>query len=253
MSNFQFTRPDAFPPIVKNLIIINVLVFLAQVTLGTQYSLTERIALYPIIDPRLNDLAVLIPGLQPYIGFHPYQIATHMFAHGGISHILFNMFGLYMFGRILENVWGPKRFLLFYIICGVGAAVAHMTIGYIRTEQLLDALLISGNGTVSLDAISPEAINLIPSLAPALGASGAIMGIFAAFAYLFPNTELYIMFIPFPIKAKYAVIGFAAIDLFGGVARISGDNVAHFAHLGGALTGFILVLIWNKRNRRRFY
>lgn len=243
MSNFQFTRPDAFPPIVKNLIIINVLVFLAQVSLGTQYNLTERISLYPIIDPRLNDVASQIPGLQPYIGFQPYQIATHMFAHGGISHILFNMFGLYMFGRILENVWGPKRFLLFYILCGIGAAIAHLTIGYFRTEEFLDALLID----------SPRAVSLVSSLAPALGASGAIMGIFAAFAYLFPNTELFIMFIPFPIKAKYAVIGFAAIDLFGGFARISGDNVAHFAHLGGALTGFILVLIWNKRNRRRFY
>jgi membrane associated rhomboid family serine protease len=114
--------------------------------------------------------------------------------------------------------------LFFYIACGVGAAIAHLVVQYFT-------------GTVSF----------------AVGASGAVMGIFAAFAYLFPNTELFIMFIPFPVKAKYAVIGLAAIDLFGGVARFSNDNVAHFAHLGGALTGFILVLIWNKRNRRRFY
>ena len=205
MSNFQFTRPDAFPPIVKNLIIINVLVFIAQNIYGW---LTFWLALWPIG----NEM------------FSSHQIATHMFAHGSFPHILFNMFGLYMFGRVLENVWGPKRFLFFYLACGVGAAAAHLIVEYFT-------------GSVSF----------------AVGASGAIMGIFAAFAYLFPNTELFIMFIPFPVKAKYAVIGMAAIDLFGGVARFSGDNIAHFAHLGGAVTGFILVLIWNKRNRRRFY
>jgi membrane associated rhomboid family serine protease len=208
MSNFQFTRPDAFPPIVKNLIIINALVWIAQNALDKTYNLTYWLALWPI----------------GHEMFRPYQIATHMFTHGPIFHILFNMFGLYMFGRILENVWGAKRFLFFYLACGVGAAVAHLVVQYYT-------------GTVSY----------------AVGASGAVMGIFAAFAYLFPNTELFIMFIPFPVKAKYAVIGLAAIDLFGGVARFSTDNVAHFAHLGGALTGFILVLIWNKRNRRRFY
>ena len=208
MSNFQFTRPDAFPPIVKNLIIINVLVWIAQKAFDPTYGLTYWLALWPI----------------GHEMFRPYQVATHMFAHGPLFHILFNMFGLYMFGKILENVWGAKRFLFFYIACGVGAAIAHLVVQYFT-------------GTVSF----------------AVGASGAVMGIFAAFAYLFPNTELFIMFIPFPVKAKYAVIGLAAIDLFGGVARFSNDNVAHFAHLGGALTGFILVLIWNKRNRRRFY
>ena len=210
MSNFKFTRPDAFPPIVKNLIIINALVWIAQNIFDKTYGLTYWLALWPIG----NEM------------FRPYQIATHMFAHDPKSffHILFNMFGLYMFGRVLENVWGPKRFLFFYLACGVGAAAAHLIVQY-----------------------------FMGSLSFAVGASGAVMGIFAAFAYLFPNTELFIMFIPFPVKAKYAVIGLAAIDLFGGVARFSNDNVAHFAHLGGALTGFILVLIWNKRNRRRFY
>jgi membrane associated rhomboid family serine protease len=160
-----------------------------------------------------------------------------------IIHILFNMFGLWMFGRILENVWGAKRFLVFYLICGVGAAACHLAIQYFRCQELLHAI----------KANDPIAQNLIGAASPALGASGAIMGIFAAFGYLFPNTELYLMFIPIPIKAKWAMLGLAAYDLFGGVANMSGDNVAHFAHLGGAVTGFILVLIWNKSSRRRFY
>lgn len=215
MSNFKYTRPDSFPPIVKNLIIINVMVWIAQLIYDKQGSnLTGKLALYPIDSEE----------------FKPYQIATHMFAHasygpgGSISfyHILFNMFGLWMFGKILENVWGAKRFLIFYLACGVGAAAAHLAVQYFT-------------GGYSM----------------AVGASGAIMGVFAAFAYLFPNTELYMMFIPIPIKAKWAVLGMAALDIFGGFS--GGDNVAHFAHLGGAVTGFILVLIWNKTNRRKFY
>jgi len=243
MSNFRFTKPDTFPPIVKNLIIINVLVFLAQVTIGRQFNFTERISLYPIMDAQLLEIAKNSPALQPYYGFAPYQIATHMFAHSPamIFHIAFNMFGLWMFGRILENVWGPKRFLFFYLACGVGAAICHLLIQYIRCEQLLAAML----------AHDPDWQNMVGAVSPALGASGAIMGIFAAFAYLFPNTELYLYFIPIPIKAKWLVLGMAAYDLVIGV--YGSDNVAHFAHLGGALTGFILVLIWNKKNRRTFY
>jgi membrane associated rhomboid family serine protease len=208
MSDFRSYRADSFPPIVKNLLIINVLVFVAQNLLPAEYLVTGRLALWPISSEY----------------FYPYQIATHMFTHGGITHLLFNMFSLWIFGRILENVWGPKRFLMFYLLCGIGAAALHLLI-----QDL------TGSG------------------APTVGASGAIMGLMAAFAYLFPNTELYIMFIPVPVKAKWAVLGYAAIDLFGGVANFSGDNIAHFAHLGGALTGFILVLIWNKRGRKRFY
>ena len=217
MSNFRYSRPNSFPPIVKNLIIINVLVWVAQLMLdkkdgGTEW-LTSKLALLPIGN-----------------GFQPYQIATHMFTHAAydpmghivLYHILFNMFGLWMFGRILENVWGGKRFLLFYLACGVGAAAAHLLVEY-----------------------------LTQNYSAAVGASGAIMGIFAAFGYLFPNTELYIMLIPIPVKAKWAVIGLAALDIFGGFT--GGDNVAHFAHLGGALTGFILVFIWNKMDRKRFY
>lgn len=244
MSNFKY-RPDSFPPITKNLIIINVLVYLAQVTIGKQYNLTERISLYPIMPAQLKEIVMNSPGLQPYYGFEPYQIATHMFAHSPqtLFHILFNMFALWMFGRVLENIWGAKRFLFFYLASGVGAAALHLLIQYFRSEQLLQAIQTN----------SPAVQNLLGAVAPALGASGAIMGILVAFAYLFPNTELFIMFIPIPIKAKWAVIGYVAIDLFFGIGSFGGDNVAHFAHLGGALTGFILVLIWNKTNRKKFY
>jgi membrane associated rhomboid family serine protease len=224
-------KPNAFPPLVKNLIIINVIVFVAQLTFNSEdFNLTEHIMLYPIQSEQ----------------FYPYQIATHMFAHSPADffHILFNMFGLWMFGRVLENVWGPKRFLFFYLACGVGAAICHLGVNYITWENMMDAVN-AGN----IEA----ATRYRSSLGPALGASGAVMGIFAAFAYLFPNTELYIMFIPVPVKAKWAVLGMAAIDLFGGMGRFEGDNVAHFAHLGGAVTGFIIVLIWNKTQRKRFY
>lgn len=224
MSDFRFTRPDPFPPIVKNLIIINVLVFLAQLLLG----LTDKLVLYPLRD----------------VSFQPYQVATHMFSHSGFMHILFNMFALWMFGRTLENVWGPKRFLLFYLICGIGAAALHLGIQEIAWQRA-NAFFMEGN----LEAAN----NAERSLGPMLGASGAVMGVLVAFAYLFPNTELFIMFIPVPVKAKWAVIGFVAIDLFFGLANVSTDNVARFAHLGGALTGFILVLIWNKNSRKRFY
>ncbi len=225
MSNFRFTRSDRFPPVVKNLIIINVLVWIAQLIYdkkdGLTMWLTQKIALFPIGDP----------------DFRPYQIATHMFAHSSyvispgnpqgrifFFHILFNMFGLYMFGRILENVWGAKRFLFFYLACGVGAAAAHLIMQYV-----------------------------MGGYSAAVGASGAVMGVFIAFGYLFPNTELMIIPIPVPIKAKWLVLIYVAIDLFGGLGQISGDNIAHFAHLGGALTGFLIVLYWNKTNRKTLY
>jgi membrane associated rhomboid family serine protease len=198
-------------PIVLNLIIINVLVWIAQILLDKTWGLTDKIALFPYNS-----------GL-----FKPYQLVTHMFAHasydaaGGITffHILFNMYALWMFGSTLERVWGPKRFLIFYLACGLLAGVA----------QLL---------------LSNEA---------AVGASGAIMGLLAGFAYLFPNTEFFILPIPFPIKAKYMVAIYAVIDLFGGIHPGKADNIAHFAHLGGLVMGFILVIIWNKTNKKTFY
>lgn len=245
MSEFRNYRPNNFPPVLKNIIIINVLVWIAQLIFDRQnFLLTNKIALFPIDTP----------------DFKPYQIATHMFSHasytntGGIVfyHILFNMFTLWMFGRVLENVWGSKRFLIFYLLSGVGAAACHLLVQHLRYDpaivQQLNYALVTDNKQ-AIDFYSAKA----GFLAPAVGASGAIMGVMIAFAFLFPNTELYIMFIPIPIKAKYAVLGFVAIDLFSGVSSISGDNVAHFAHLGGAITGFIIVYIWNKTNRKTFY
>jgi membrane associated rhomboid family serine protease len=215
MSRFDYYRPNSMPPIVRSLIIINALVFIAQMvgdaygrTAPIPFSLTDRLALYPI-----------------GAGFQVYQLVTHMFTHGGFGHILFNMFALWTFGKMLENMWGPKRFLNFYLLCGLGAGLAHLAIQYFT-------------GSYSM----------------AVGASGAIVGLFAAFAFLFPNTELYILFFPFPVKAKWLALIMTAYDLIGGLGVLgAGDNVAHFAHLGGALTGFIIVLIWQKTNRRRLY
>lgn len=247
MNAFRYTRPDGFPPIVKNLIIINVLVYLMQIILDKQYAITEKLMMWPVMPRELREFLVEANVLDESQKFQPYQIATHMFAHAPppmLFHILFNMFTLYMFGRILENVWGAKRFLFFYFACGIGAAALHLGIQYFRCDQLLQAV-------VENDISSFK--NYQGALAPALGASGAIMGVMAGFALLFPNSELYIMLIPVPVKAKWAILGLMAIDLFGGIANISGDNIAHFAHLGGALTGLIIVLIWNKTNRRTLY
>jgi membrane associated rhomboid family serine protease len=245
MSNFRFTRADRFPPVVKNLIIINVLVYIAQAVFDSQFQLTEKLILRPIISDELNHALNQINHGEHIQSFQPYQIFTHMFAHAplpSIYHILFNMFTLWMFGRILENVWGAKRFLFFYLACGIGAAAFHLLMQYFRCEQLLHA--IQADDLAGVEKYSG-------ALAGALGASGAIMGVMVAFAYLFPNTELYIMLIPIPVKAKWAMLGLAAIDIFGGVS--GGDNIAHFAHLGGALTGIIIVLIWNKTNRKTLY
>lgn len=247
MSEFRYTRPSSFPPIIKNLVIINVLVFLAQSLFDKQYNLTEKLMLWPLIPEKLHRLLVEANVLEESQKFRPYQIATHMFAHAPppmFFHILFNMLALWMFGRVLENVWGPKRFLFFYLVCGVGAAALHLGVQYFRSEQLLQAML--ANDITDFKRYQG-------ALAPALGASGAIMGVMIAFAFLFPNTELFIMLIPIPIKAKWAILAFVAIDLFSGITQISGDNIAHFAHLGGAVTGFFIVLYWNKTNRKTLY
>lgn len=217
-------------PIVFNLIIINALVFLAQ-TFLQQYDLTSLGALH----------------YYQSTLFKPVQFVTSMFMHGGFSHILFNMFTLYIFGSMLERYWGSKRFLLFYLICGLGASVVEQFMVPFSAEKFAQAITsMEGGDTAQLIAIYKEQYS-------SLGASGAIMGLMAAFAYLFPNTEMMILFVPFPIKAKYLVPIYVLIDLFGGLNRTVGDNVAHFAHLGGALVGFLLVLYWNKTNRNTFY
>lgn len=248
MSNVRFSRPSNFPPIVKNLIIINVLVAIAQAIMDERYQLTDKLTLQPIISNELKEaLAHNAPTVEiPH--FSPYQIFTHMFTHAPLIespfHILFNMLVLWMFGRVLENVWGAKRFLTFYLVCGIGAAAFHLLIQYLRCEYLLLPVVLDVN-QAGFDKYGG-------ALAGVVGASGAIMGVMAAFAYLFPNTELLLM-AAIPIKAKWLVLIYVALDLFGGFGGIKGDNIAHFAHLGGAITGFIMVFIWNKTNRKTLY
>lgn len=232
--SFRYTRPESLPPIVKNLIFINALFFLATELLFRdvgEFGLQGIFGLWPI----------------NHENFRPYQIFTHMFTHAGLGHIFFNMFSLWMFGRMLENIWGPKKFLLFYLVCGIGSAVAHMTMAYFQYQPIQEAL------ELAKAAGQTEYVDLILSQPMyAVGASGAVMGVLVGFAYLFPNTELMLLFPPIPIKAKWLIIGLVAFDLFGGLGKTS-DGIAHWAHLGGAAMGFILVYIWNKTNKKTFY
>lgn len=225
-NNFQRSTP-----VVLNLLIINGLVFMAQmISGGTDQlnSFTDYFALH------YHKAEV----------FKPHQLVTHMFMHGGLFHLLFNMLGLWMFGTMMERVWGSKRFLIFYLLCGIGAGIMQL-FSY--------AYNFAG---INLASLPPEDYQLYQEAFrtnATVGASGAIMGVLVAFGYLFPNTPLFIMPIPFPIKAKWAIIGVIVIDIIGGLSNNPSDNIAHFAHLGGALIGFIMVWYWNKNNRSRFY
>jgi membrane associated rhomboid family serine protease len=174
--------------------------------------------------------------------FKPYQIITHMFAHGGFAHILSTCLGFGCLERSLRPS-GDRKISIFLFGLGIGAAFCHMAVQYFRYTQIVE---LANSGQVE------RAQALYQALGPALGASGAIMGIFVAFAYLFPNTELIIIFFPIPMKAKWVVLILIGLDLFGGFGYIH-DNVAHWAHLGGALVGFLLVFYWNRTNRRKFY
>lgn len=183
--------------------------------------------------------------------------------HGGFMHILFNMYALWMFGQILERVWGPKRFFIFYMFTGLGAAVLHSAVIYYQVYDVSKTMSPEAINTVfekGLTAIQQGKNFVDASMAqlnylihiPTVGASGAVFGLLLGFGMLFPNTELYLMFIPIPIKAKYFVMGYGAIELFGGIANRPDDNIAHFAHLGGMLFGFIMIKIWNKDKKNFF-
>jgi len=224
-NSFQRTTP-----IVLNLIIINTLVYFAQSAFGPMDG-----------DNSINDLFALHHYKSDV--FKPHQIVTHMFMHGGFFHLLFNMLALWMFGTIIERLWGPKRFLLFYLFCGVMAALAQLG------NYAYEFWPYDHNQVVFNEA----QYQLMTRLGCTVGASGAIMGVLAAYGYLFPNTKLFIMPIPFPVKAKWAIIGIIALDVFGGFAGNPNSNVAHFAHVGGALAGFLLVLYWNKTKKNTFY
>lgn len=284
--SYQQYRPQSFnilPPVVKNLLIINGLFYLATLVFGTQFGLdlTDKLGLHYFA---ASD-------------FQPYQLITYMFMHGSFMHLFFNMFALWMFGNTLENYWGPKRFLTYYLITGVGAAICHYTILYFQIQPTLEFVNnYLANPSLSefqtflsstdLKLITQAAIDHYNGLIPTeynnalstnnanealrisveymqiykadflnapviVGASGSVFGILLAFGMLFPNTMLYIYF-AIPIKAKWFVILYGAAELYSGISNSPGDNVAHFAHLGGMLFGFILIKFWQK-NTKKFY
>lgn len=266
------------PPVTKSILLVTVIVFLADV--GSQHffhsdAMIRYMALFRIQSPL----------------FIPTQFLTHIFMHGGLSHLFFNMFGLFMFGRILESIWGPRKMLFFYLVTGIGAALLQSGITYVQMHKMIrlaDAFqadpsyqafhnfvshyLIKGSSRYS-EVMSlaqswfyaPDNMSYVPAAKdyvegiryenlniPMVGASGAIFGLLIAFAMIFPDVELMLIFLPIPIKAKYFVPFYALIELVFGVAGFSWDNVAHFAHLGGALVGFIIVRHW-KRNQFHNY
>lgn len=215
------------PPVTKNLIIINILVYFAMIV-GERYGY------------HLNDWLGLHFVLAN--GFAPYQFFTYMFAHANWQHIFFNMFAVWMFGRVMESVWGPKRFLIYYVVCGLGAGVVQELAQFgefFSHDWKLDGLVRTHWGVVTV----AEALNTWNTV----GASGAVYGILLAFGMTFPNERMFIFPLPVPIKAKYFVIGYAAIELFTGL-QSSNDGIAHFAHLGGMLIGLLLILHWRKHN-----
>lgn len=229
---------------VKQLLILNILFFI-----GAQFV------------PQATDLLAL----QYFESdkFKLWQPISHMFMHGDLMHIFFNMFALVSFGSALEHFWGPKKFLFFYFSCGIGAALIHSGINYYHFHDGLNTLISNGfKETEILNLINEgkfmtswQAVlssntfeNMIGALTPTVGASGAIYGLLVAFAFMFPNAELALLFIPVPIKAKYFVPGIVLLDLFSGVTGYSifGGGIAHFAHVGGALFGFLMMWYWKK-------
>ncbi len=262
---------NLLPPVVKNLLIINGLFYLASFTLRSSYGID----------------------LDNYLGLHyfqsdlfrPYQFVTYMFLHGSFGHVAMNMFALWMFGYLLENVWGPKRFLTYYMITGIGAAVVQTFVNWLDISSIQSAAQAYGTnptldgfislvrhhfpryydseGTVksfinewSMARHSPgyagQSLDYISQLlklqmdVPTIGASGAVYGILLAFGMMFPNMLVYVYFL-FPVKAKWIVILYGALELFSGISNNQNDNVAHFAHLGGMIFGFFLILYWKKK------
>lgn len=216
---------SSIPPVTKNLIIINLLFWLAEIVL-----------------PRVGIDLVKYLGLHYFAAsdFNAVQLVTYMFMHdpGSFGHVFFNMFSVFMFGRTLEMVWGSKRFLIYYLTTGIGAGLVQEVTWFFSLKDAIDATIVQA-GWETTRALLNNVITI--------GASGAVFGILLAFGMLFPNAELFIMFIPIPVKAKYFVIFYGIVELFLGVGNFSGDNIAHFAHLGGMLFGFFLIKYWKKK------
>lgn len=216
------------PPVTKNIIIINVLVF-AATFVATNYGI---------------DLSKYL-GLHFFLAkdFNAVQLVSYMFMHGGFTHIFFNMFAVWMFGRILEQTWGPKKFLTFYLVCGIGAGLIQELVQYIYYVTVLSnyTAVATGMGSISMAAY----LNMLTTV----GASGAVYAILLAFGMTYPNDKMFIFPLPFPIKAKWFVIGYAVIELWSAISNNPNDNVAHFAHLGGMLFALVLILYWkHKKN-----
>lgn len=243
-------------PTVKQLLIINVLFFIGAELVGA---------------PAYDILSLFYFENAKFQGWQPI---THMFMHGGLMHIFFNMFALYSFGSLLEHIWGGKKFLFFYISCGLGAALLHTGVNYYFFHDGLDQLISAGfkrddifsllnQGQIDTrwaETLGTDSLQRFGDsfASPAVGASGAIYGLLVAFAFLAPNAELALMFIPIPIKAKYFVPGLLCLDLFLGVSGKSifggAGGIAHFAHIGGAIVGFLMMWYWKKNdiNRHRW-
>ena len=239
MQNGRQLGLPPFPPVIKNLIIINFIVWMIQSFLGHHVTafMENTFALHSFYSPL----------------FKPWQILTHMFLHSpfggrlGIMHILLNMFGLWMFGSALEINFGPKRFLTFYLLSGIGAALLYL--GYLQYQlspivHQYHALMAAGAPDVYLQQYMAR-IN-----EGMLGASGAVFGVLAGFGYLFPNTQLYLYFF-LPVPTKWVILGIIVYEIIMAVKDT--DDVAHVAHIGGALTGFLIIYIWNRFNKRHFY
>jgi membrane associated rhomboid family serine protease len=264
-------------PVVKNLILINVVLFIANWGAGKLYQ-----------NP---DFLINLLGLHYWKSayFKPLQLVTHMFMHGGLAHIFFNMFALWMFGPVLEQVWGGKRFFIYYMITGLGAASLHLLVNHFQIQAMVNAMdrFMAGNPTPagfadliqrqfpayytqvydklitywSADPSNPVYLERARSFfndlltfrmdIPTVGASGAIFGVLLAFGMLFPNTQLMLLFPPIPMKAKYFVILYGVLELYLGITQ-PGSQVAHFAHLGGMIFGFVLIKIW-KADRKTFF
>lgn len=225
------------PPVVKNLLIINIICFIPMLMFDHGNA----------GNPVIQYFAVYYFDSQ---FFRPWQIITYMFLHGGWAHIFFNMFALFSFGPIVEYTMGSKKFFNFYFICGIGAIAFQMLIQAIEVYHFTGGITIARDMQFNDPAVVAKLQDIYNG--PIVGASGAIFGLLIAFGMLYPNMELMIMFIPVPIKAKYIIPVYVILELSLGIGQFSGDNVAHFAHLGGALLGFILVKMWGLKKTNHF-
>lgn len=257
-------------PVVKNLLLLNIALLLIPSILNLE--LSQYFGVRYILSS----------------SFQPFQFITYMFLHAGFGHLLGNMFALFIFGPMLERYWGAKRFFIFYMVTGVGAGLLYSTVNFIEMKQLesqansyilnpdyetfvlfiqenagyayrqwyefIEAYGDNPNSQEYVDASIQRVKEVVrfQGNIPMIGASGAVFGILFAFGFLFPNTELFLLFPPIPIKAKYLVTFYGLYELYAGIQNVPGDNVAHYAHLGGMLIAFILLKLWQKGNRK-FY